>query len=504
MKKNHLTYLLFVILLLGSCKKLETHSGDPMELTGSNKSKGGSKIFGIPTYPLNWENIDYMPTPSGAPSILVPWASGSSRQFTVEIANDYKSVDGWVLVYNTFNTSTQQDKLYFILYNKYRGLLRMYYYLPNTTNLIQSSNIVHKLGTEGSYSSSSPIMNFAGSEVVDFSNNTNFASTLEQWQIAPATWYAFEYELAYDPNLSTQNFGTLNFIWPITANQITQVQINGNIDGTLKGNISLPGTDLTVNPTISVITGGQINIKGDSDVEKGKTSFGTQLYNTLKGLVTKNLTNIAGGFIEKIFSGIFGGKTNSNSDNVNLKINATISFNGSLSSNFLLNSNALSVPGYDQTNTSGFTPDYNNVLGVFYVANKPTITETVHSIPQTDPYGNSIPPKTQVVYAVKLPTVNLIFNPLVQGIANIENITYQVITQNTGILGVGSVENIGNNNYVVGTMVGIEDNTVDVVGVRVAFDVVPISGSTKSVITKTFAVNKETLYVTNPQGQYEW
>ncbi|WP_443945150.1 hypothetical protein ACJVDH_19875 [Pedobacter sp. AW1-32] len=494
-----LIVLAFIISGMVSCKKgLETDNQ-------STLLKPENRLAGTPAYAFDWENSDFMPTPAGSAAIPVPWGSGASRQFTVEIANDYKSVNGWTLVYNTFNTSVPQDRLYFILYNKYRGLLRMYYYLPNTTNLIASANIVHKLGIEGMYASSSPIMNFAGAQVVDFNSNSGFASTLEQWQVAPATWYAFEYELAYDPNLYAQSFGTLNFIWPITSNQITQVAINGTITGTLTGNISTPGLDLTVSPTISINNGSQLTIKGDSDVEKAKPSIASQLYSSLKNLVAGKLTSALGGVVENIFSGIFGGKNDASSDNVSLKIDASVSLTGTMTSNVLLSAGALSVPGYNQAFTPGFTPLYNDVLGVFYLSNKPIMEEVVHIIPQKDSFGNYITPKRQYVYSPRISSLNLIFNPSVLNIATIQNIRYQAVLHYSDMYEmVGGHETVGESQYVIGSTVGTTGQGGGVVGVRVTFDVVPNDGSPKSVITKTFAVNVETSEVTDPEGEDQW
>jgi hypothetical protein len=502
MRKRLLTGSLILLVFFNSCKKSDFQQAvAETPVTKSNEVTNSPAR--IDTYTLDWENIDYMPMPSGQPAVFVPWASGASRQFTADLANDYKKSDGWELVYNTFNTTTLQDKLYFILYNKYRGILRMYYYLPSTTNLIPSSNIVHKLAIEGSYAASSPMMNLAGTEIADYGTNVKFASAVEQWQVAPATWYLFEYELAYDKNMSTKSFSTLNFIWPITTNQITQVNIQGKIEGTLTGNISVPGVDLTISPSFTN-NRGSINIKGDGDVEKVKPSISTQLYDNLKGLVTKNLTSVAGGLIENVLGGIFGGKKDANADNVNLKINATVGLTGTLTSNVLLSSTAFSVPGYDQTNTPGFAPAYNNPLGVYYISSKPTVIETIHNTTVLDANGNPI---RQYVYEPDPSSFSMDFNPAVLTIADIANIKYEVVASyydgyGNGI--VGKIETIGYNKYLTGTSIGITSNAANLIGLRVSFDVVPKNGNPKSVIVKTFAVNKTTVEVNNPPGEEEW
>lgn len=500
MKKLYFLNVVLVLFLAAACKKSDL----PVSKDGS-LHLDKNITMGVPTSPLTWEAADYMPTAPGQPQILVPWASGVSRQFTADIANDFKKIDGWELVYNTFSATAIPDRYYFILYNKYRGILRMYYYLPNTTNLIASSNIVHKLAIQGSAAASSPLMNFAGSEIIEWGTNVNFASTLEQWQIAPATWYAFEYEIAYDKNLAAQNIYSLNFVWPITSNSITNVVINGTSQGTLTGNINLPGTDLTISPSFTSNGGGNIIIKGASDVEKIKPSITTSLFNTLKGLVTKSLTSIAGGFVNKIFSGIFGGKSSDPADNVNLKINSTIALTGSLTNSILLGSPSISIPGYDQTATSGPVPAYNQPLGVLYPANKPTIIETEHIIPQTGSGGQQLPAKRQYIYSVDLSKLNFDYNPAVTNIARIERYQESVILNYSSSYSmIGERETIGNHDYLTGATVGTDGQKGSVVGIRVFFRITPNDGSPKSIIVKTLAANLVKVTVNDPPGEEQF
>uniref|UniRef100_F4CD57 Uncharacterized protein n=1 Tax=Sphingobacterium sp. (strain 21) TaxID=743722 RepID=F4CD57_SPHS2 len=509
MRRRLPTAAMFIILLTiaNGCKKVEptvqTENGPGTQMNASISA------VPIPTYPLDWENIAYMPTPTGSPSILVPWASGSNKQIAPEVVNDYARVDGWELVYNTFSTSILSNELYFILYNKYRGILKMFYYVPTNANFITSTNIVHKLGIEGTYanSASSPIMKFAASPIVDYDGKMNQASVLEPWQVARATWYAFEYELAYDANMANQSMATCNFLWPVTSNDVTKVTINGQISGTVNGSMSAPGVDLTVSPNFnSSSTGdGNIIIKGNSDVEKVKPSITTQLFNSLKNLVTKKLTGGLGGIVENLFSGIFGGKSGNTEDNVNLKINANVSLEGSLTSNFLVSSAALSIPGYNQSNTTGFVPAYNSPLGVFYISNKPIVVETEHIIPEEDPLGGGTGfGKSQFLYTIKSGSLNLQFNPAVLAIANIQNQKAEVIVNQTMYTQVGRLETIGDKNYFTGIRVGSDQYASTVVGIRVSFDVVPKNGSKKSKIVKTFKANMEHVTVVNPPGQEEW
>jgi len=498
MKLKFTIILGLTLCLVGnSCKKVDPVIEKNLSATNDVKTDFGLAAAPVPAYPLDWENIPFMPTPAGANTIQVPWASGASTQITDEVLIDYKKKDGWVLLYNTFSSSVQSDELYFILYNKYRGLMKMYYYIPPTANFIESANIVHNLEIDGSYANTlaSPIMNFAASTRVNYNNNQKSASILEHAQVARSTWYAFEYELAYDQNIANQNFEKFKFFWPVKSNSVTKFNVNGKIGGTVTGSMATSATNLTVSPSFSSSSTGDGNIiiKGESDVEKVKPSITTQLFNTLKGLVTKNLTSGIGGIVSNLFSGIFGGKDGSSADNVNLKINANIEMEGTLTGNFLITSKSISIPGYDQSNTTGFIPAYNEPLGVFYISNKPKIKETVTST------ADGIAYLVRQTYSIVDNSYNLVFNPAVTSIANISNITEEVILSGipAGINEIyGQQEIINDITYYTSFshsapwFSSIQPRprplAVGSVAIRVKFDVVPKDGSKKSVIVKTF------------------
>lgn len=480
-----LSAMLFMFFI--SCKK-EKELTQP---SGSfpKKNIGNFGISSLTPYPLDWENIDYMPTPPGMAAVLVPWASGASRQFAPELANDYSASSGWTLVYNTFNTTITHDNWYFILYNKYTGMIRMYYYIPSNANYITSSNLIYKLATEGSYASSSPILNFADQQFVDIGTNSSFATTIQQWQVARSTWYVLQYELAYDQNMYAQSFTSFNFLWPIRSSSITNVAINGTITGTLKGNITTPGSDFTIAPSFTLNgdnNSSSVTINGSSDAEKLKPSLGITLFNKIKDALLSG----AQGIVKNILSGIF--KRSSSTppvENTNLKIDAKVSLTGTLTSDFLLTSAAFSIPGYNQTNTTGFAPLYNQPLGVFYLSAKPAVDISVQYVP-TDTRSNRL-----YTCTVDDNSFNFIFNPTVLAIADIENITKEILVDDSildygGVISGGEAETpiAGRSLYLITGNLQTYDN-VDFYQhtyVRISFDVVPKDNSPTYRISKTF------------------
>jgi len=488
MRKITLSFCLFLqaTLLLTSCKK------DIASLSTTPTTAGTASI---PTFPLTWEGVgvDVMPTPPGLETVYMPWASGSSRQFPAEMADDYKSADGWVLLYNTFNTTTMQPNWFFMLYNVYRGTIRLYYYVPASANITLSNNITHTLAVEKSHAPSSPMMNFADRPVVDVNTNSSFASTLEQWQVSRSTWYAVQYELAYDQNLATQNFNTFDLNWTVGYSSISALTATGTGTGTITGSISIPGTNLTLSPSYNYTnSGGNISISGASDATKLTPSLGTTLVNSLKGAITSGLS----GIVSNLLGGIFKHSAEP-TENVHLNINQTFNLSGTLVSPGLLTAPVFAVPGTDQSATVGFVPANNPKLGVWYISNRPKVKYTATLNRNPPPaydngayYVNS--------FYVDPTSYSMIYNPEVLAIADIANLQTQVMLAAEGTEGSSWWYNnipsptLGYPAWDVNMqMDGIpfSPGIIDV-GVRITFDVVPKNGtSPKVTLSKTFLAN---------------
>ncbi|MEL6556919.1 MAG: hypothetical protein AAFQ94_01965 [Bacteroidota bacterium] len=486
MNKKSLNYSLLILLLLSfSCQDNELP--EP-ESSGVALEDIDNEISAVPTYPLEWENRDYMPTPPGVSRIWVPWASNASREFSFETANDYRKANGWELVYNTFNEEEVPDKYYFILYNKYSGILRMYLYIPSTS-FIPSANLIHTLELEGPYKNNSPILNFSDQIVVDPNTRSRFASSVEKAQVAPGTWYAMEHELAYDENMANQSSSTAFFRWPVRSAQITEVRLNGKIDGSLEGNITIPGVNFalssSINTTNNVAKNGIVKLTGDGDANS-LSKLGQAFFSGAK----KALEKAGVGVVENILGGIFGKNSSSNTDNVNLRLDASINLKGTLQQTFLIDSRTFAIPGVDNSNLIGASPAYDKPLGVFYISGRPKIHRKTTNVRQYDNMGQEQYPKKRYTYTVESNSYNLKFNPEVLAVADIRNIRPEVVLRDISYAMIsGKLENIGGKFYRTGQVILIPDYAASVIGTRISFDVVPKDGSPKVTVSKTFKSN---------------
>jgi hypothetical protein len=503
-KSLNVSWYGFVLVMVIGCSK-DVVIPDKTKLVSGNstvvppsipagKTHSGARYN---TYPFDWEgaNKDFMPTPSGI-LIETPWNNGPF--IDKGMLNDRKASEGWELYLNTFNTSAIQQPTYFALYNKYRGIMRIYYYTYNITN-IPSSQILHKIATKGSYATNSKVLNFASRFIVDVASGTNQTSLLTtdpQTQVAPNTWYAFEYELAYDQNLAPQNFGTFSFDWFPFSTSFSNITVNGTQQGSITGNMSMDGAGLNIAGGSTFNLAGQqaiFNVVGKDAADKFLPMLGQAVVNGLKDAITDGIGGIVAGFA----SGIFGA---GNEDNVDLKVNTTISLTGTIGTNYVLTPLEFAASGYDQSAT-GMEPHYSGALGVFYLSNRPTVNETIHITSQTDGNGFPIAPRYSYEYQSDPGSATLIFNSDVTSQATIQNVQWDVVLQDQYHPVAGAHENIpGLGLTYTGSYMFTDDYQGAILCTRISFDVVPNNGSPRVKIVKSFTSNRNSTEVYHDGG----
>ncbi len=377
--KPKLIIIIFMFSIILGCQQ-EIIKPEAKEIIKENSNiqpPKNSYSSRVDTYPLEWDigeqHHDYMPTPQGI-QIASPWAgSGTSFNASPDIRYDYHKSDGWVLLYNTFNTQVQQQQWYFMLYNKYRGIVRYYYYIPSSSNFIGNDKMAHTIRTygTGTYLNSSPLLNFADQDSIDLNKVSIFASRLEDQTLQPASWYVFEYELAYDKNVISQNSTTFSFQWQIRSIAISNISLSGSQQGTVTGSISSAPIKKSnfdfVTSNLSYLTGKSVKLilNGEKQAEK----YAGLLFSTIKSIIQGGLQ----GTVWNLLGGIFGNTQEPTVQKVNLNIDTKINLAGTFTQQIPTTGIIFPMPGYDQSNTPGQSPAYNYPLGVFYLSSKPII-----------------------------------------------------------------------------------------------------------------------------------
>jgi len=487
-------FLLTLATYFTGCKK-EFRDSDTISALVSKPAADGP----IPPYLFNWETATNMPsTPANV--IPMPWNSGTTA-IDPSIVSDYKSADGWKMVWNTFSPTTSainpQTTLFMALYNVYRGLLRFYLWQPPTA--IATDYITHGLSLYTS-SGTSSMLNFNAQDILTAGQNqASFSQVYNQAiNINGGTWYVLQYEIAYDPNIANTSFPNFGVTWASKYATVSSIALNGTLNGSITGTIGAQpaSTDINFN---NLLTNGVVTALGSAKYLSLGSSY--------KDAINSGLQNIVKGF----FSGILGNSGQA----VSLNINAEMKFTGNLVTNGGLENMKLVLPGQQNSQSAdGNIPAYNNLMGVFNITTMPIvqIDESDNgSFQTTDPYDGSA--CTEAWINAKcwfdVNSVHILWNPaIINSSANgatINNLNIDLLTIEPSP---GGTEKVGNyyvtsyRNPSASAPVTIHLNTqvcpaggtaqpyVPQLLVRVSFDVVPNNGAPKTTIVKTYNTNQ--------------
>lgn len=515
MKKTQTIKILFpifmFILIIVGCKK--------DLLTSKIQAKGTTA--GILPHTFDWETVNWMPTPSGQSLIPPPWiGQGSlSSVYDSDVVNDYKSADGWVLVYNTFdpNASGALVNPYFMLYNKYRGLLRVYIY--TTTQFVNSSTYLQD-GISIISPNNTPMLNFMGTDLIDVSTSKKIFAQIQpapkdgSLPLASNKWYMLQYELAYDPQIANTNYQNIQMSWFTNYYGVSNISLGGNIEGTMTSTVgSASGTQ---NIFSSLANGGKVAGKAaiagigsqfltrntvNENTGENKIGLPNNIFKSaLKG-ITGALTGSIGdipGALTNIFSAIFGGSSAGTTTTFN--VNATMTLNGTSTSggSFPSSPTSVWVPGSIITPLAqNYVPLYNNTMGVFNLASRPIVNVDQWYVRVNN---GGRPPNFTTETELRIlasDNSNLVqINPAVLSSANvtIEKQEILLIPENDSFSDLkirdftGQFETVGEYSRIL-----TKDTSVYFLGfitykaaVRISLKVVPNNGAPASVIIKTF------------------
>ncbi|MEN5231381.1 hypothetical protein [Sphingobacterium faecium] len=532
-------YLVVSFLILFSCNKKDT------SLTNFHDEKFmlQEKLNVTSQYSFDWENETYLPSLSTTNLVPLPWNSGTTA-INPNFVDDYKKQDGWVLCYNSFSPTVYLNdpnyNYYFALYNRYRGILRFFHWIPASP--IATSYVTHGLSLYGNTNNSS-MLNFNAVEMIPALNQKTFSLMNEQQvTLSGGSWYVFDYEMAYDKNISNSSFPNVGIeLNPKWAN-VSTISINGTSTGKIEGTIGNAGASFNLtNFLTKSVTTLYSNVMYTNLIGAITSVNGTPQSST-ESKMKKTISDGGEGIVKGILNGIFGlGGSASTFQKVQLTTTTDIKLSGSMVNNGALFNIKLSLPGQaNYNNVVGLKPNFNEVMGVFNVSSTPIITASIENFNYTyfdDQYGEEQNTTVSVnSLAIKNDSYSIDWNPQIINSdpingARIENLTTQIVaiypysmisngTHSTG-LGFGSISS-GNWQAAVGSISDIfvngnhtrEENGKDIIaaslpnssgkfvivrenntisnydkniGVRIIFDVVPNNGGKRTKIIKTFA-----------------
>jgi len=349
---------------------------------------------------INQPNNLYANTSSGLvtyPNVLLPWFSnsGPASYLGTFPQIDFKKSDGWTLLYRDFGTpaSGASPMPFFILYNKYRGLLRVFFY--NSITLQGYSFAMLKLNLSGT--STSPLLTYSDAEkpfLDDFTTNIVVSSVFKmpilQWTFADLNIIGYDNSLS-SKNLALQfeligvNETDLKLSGGITLEQIVgSAASNANVGFTGKSDdltgylnaITSPASKAWNNFKSYYTAQNDLKIESEKTENQGKwyTNALKDISNVVNTSPTKFIPGFAAiaGFVDGVV-GLIRGNTGQAPTPIPLNFRGNIQLGGKMTGYNTLANFYLYVPGTLYSSTDSRAPLDNTPIGVFNLLGKSTM-----------------------------------------------------------------------------------------------------------------------------------
>lgn len=370
-------------------------------------------------------------------AVTPPWGSAVAVYALDNIRFDHFSPNGWVVVYNTFDTTRTNERPVMILYNKWRGILRWWWW--NDQDPPQGSGyLTHALMIDGDSTSA---LNFEGEFAKDYNvrsyhpfvvktNNQQFSGGLIN-----GAWYYFDTQFAYDPRITGRPQPTYSLAMNAFATTTSKVKLSGDINGTIAGTITGSGTNATLlggltigalsqnsyqNGVAVVNNGGDANNTLSDKINTAVSSgLATALKNNLSQLASAGL-KIIGTPLANVFTSLVSSDP-SPQQKVNLSLAANLNVSGDITTDWSAGKFSGAIPGTARGDPSGYLPYYNGTLGAFNLAAPAQVRWQVAN----GLYPPKSPGQTDVQYFPVTPTV--VLNPEIADSVAISQVVASVV-----------------------------------------------------------------------------
>lgn len=386
------TAVLLLPFLLFSCKK---DAIIDIEDVTQKATIDRSNLTTMTTPFFDWENNTDILLPDGTRWVL-PWNPGSASIVPTFISEDYKKKDGWELIYNLCETPGQLGQNYLILYNKFTGILRTYYFLGYDVSV----------GSDGMWgitvNGTNALLNNSGyfAKAMDSQPSSSFAisTNLTDANIAKAIargWNAFDVEFTYDNSISAASTFSISSF----NKNIQDISLSGDLDLTSEGTIITSSTKNSWGDAANAAAkaGGTKAFEyvtkkvGGTDtsgsvIKVGAAVLATIAQHGVSGIISSGLNLIFGSFI---------GKKNTpetTTQKIEFKTSGKITLSGTAEGsggNNVVPASNLLVPGTATGGAFPLLPHYNEKLGSWNITNSPKVIIDKRAL-YAGPYRNDV------------------------------------------------------------------------------------------------------------------
>jgi len=289
---------------------------------------------------------------TGYTAVNMPWYKGDKETNLPEgFCDDITPEMGWEWVLNRCGSRSIVNNNFFALYNKYTGILRFFYYMPQSTNTgndhVWQVSMTDNLATHTTIPYGVPNdRTFSNKAAINQTGSGTFMDYITPWVdyrsndglIVPnAGWWAFDVDLSLTRSETISNDDNIKLqmrSWNTTHTSLYST-VEANIDGEMKG--SFEGQTKT--PLIASSSKGLFGRVGDL------VKLGTKITNTVKDIYSGNAVGAIKGGVDLAKNGASlasgktkasGGATSGTFDGtfegtINMMMNGTINTDGVIS-----------------------------------------------------------------------------------------------------------------------------------------------------------------------------
>ena len=286
---------------------------------------------------------------TGYTLVALPWYQGDKQTNLPEgFCDDITPEMGWEWVLNRCGSRSIVSNNFFALYNKYTGILRFFYYMPQSTNTgndhVWQVSMTDNLATHTTIPYGVPNdRTFSNKAAINQTGQGTFMDYITPWVdyrsndglIVPnAGWWAFDVDLSLTRPEAISNDDNIKLqmrSWNTTHTSLYSTMM-ANIDGEMKG--SFEGQTKT--PLIASSSKGLFGRVGDL------VKLGTKITNTVKDIYSGNAVGAIKGGVDLAKNGASlasgktkasGGATSGTFDGtfegtINMMMNGTINTDG--------------------------------------------------------------------------------------------------------------------------------------------------------------------------------
>lgn len=229
MKTRLFTTLILGGLLLGPASAQVPPEMPPRAMQAGDPNLDPNWQFWVNQTPdIYFYNMGQVLTANRDGSLKLPYYTQGQPTNTENSLPDVLPEDGWVLVLRDFGTPTSAPPYpHFMLYNKYRGILRLFYLNTQQQRMQQYSATVRFM------ESNTALMTFNSKEKC-FLNDYDKTLTLTTFGNIPQFgWGHFDFILTgYDPSLLSKPYTAFDV--KINGIETSNLKLNGKIEGTIE------------------------------------------------------------------------------------------------------------------------------------------------------------------------------------------------------------------------------------------------------------------------------